>query len=297
MIHSFFRSIVLLLTIVCICSVSVAQVPSNAEMETFRTESSMTMEDMYIDDIVKKSLIVDNRVLPYQPIREADIAWEKRVWRLIDTREKMNLVFRYPQKPFFNILRELAENGDITLFKDEGFREILTVEDLNNIIYRTDTTTVFDYDEYIEKIQVTKSEINWEDIKKFRTKEIWFFDTKTSTMKVRTIGISPIKDEYDDLTGEIKYSLPLFWVYYPEVREHLSKHRVFNEFNDAAPMTWSDLMEARFYSSYIFKASNVNDVTLDIMFEKSANPGMDVLLQSDRIKQELFNFEHDLWSY
>ncbi len=297
MIHSFFRSFVSLFTVVGVTSVGIAQVPSNAEMETFRTESSMTMEDMYIDDIVKKSLIVDNRVLPYQPIREADIAWEKRIWRLIDTREKMNLVFRYPQKPFFNILRELAENGDIALFRDEGFREILTVEDLNNIIYRTDTTTVFDYDEYIEKIQVTKSEINWEDIKKFRIKEIWFFDTKTSTMKVRTIGISPIKDEYDELTGEIKYSLPLFWVYYPEVREHLSKHRVFNEFNDAAPMTWSDLMEARFYSSYIFKASNVNDVTLDIMFEKSANPGMDVLLQSDRIKQELFNFEHDLWSY
>lgn len=297
MIHTFFRSIILLFAVVCVTSLGMAQVPSNAEMETFKTESSMTMEDMYIDDIVKKSLIVDNRVLPYQSIREADIAWEKRIWRLIDTREKMNLVFRYPQKPFFNILRELAENGDIALFKDEGFKEILTVEDLNNIIYRTDTTTIFDYDEYIEKIQVTKSEINWEDIKKFRIKEIWFFDTKTSTMKVRTIGISPIKDEYDELTGEIKYSLPLFWVYYPEVREHLSKHRVFNEFNDAAPMTWSDLMEARFYSSYIFKASNVNDVTLDIMFEKSANPGMDVLLQSDRIKQELFNFEHDLWSY
>lgn len=297
MIHSFFRSIVLFLTVLGTTSAGMTQVPSSAEMETFRTESSMTMEDMYIDDIVKKTLIVDNRVLPYQPIREADIAWEKRIWRLIDTREKMNLVFRYPQKPFFNILRELAENGDIALFKDEAFREILTVEDLSNIIYRTDTTTIFDYDEYIEKIQVTKSEINWEDIKKFRIKEIWFFDTKTSTMKVRTIGISPIKDEYDELTGEIKYSLPLFWVYYPEVREHLSKHRVFNEFNDAAPMTWSDLMEARFYSSYIFKASNVNDVTLDIMFEKSGNPGMDVLLQSDRIKQELFNFEHDLWSY
>ncbi|HMQ08489.1 MAG TPA: gliding motility protein GldN [Saprospiraceae bacterium] len=291
-----------LIQLTCLISLTVgtfntmkAQDPSRAE--TFRTESSTPMEDMYIDDIVKKNLTIDNRVLPYQPIREADIAWEKRIWRLIDTREKMNLPFRYPQKPFFSILRELAENGDIALFKDEGFREILTVEDLNNIMYRTDTTTVFDYDEYIEKIQVTKSEINWEDIKKYRIKEIWFFDTKTSTMKVRTIGISPIKDEYDDLTGQIKYSLPLFWVYYPEVREHLARHRVFNEFNDAAPMTWADLMEARFFSSYIFKASNVNDVTLDIMFEKSPNPNMDVLLQSERIKQELFNFEHDLWSY
>ncbi len=265
--------------------------------ETIITESSIPAEDIYIDDIVDKRLIVENRVLPYEPIREADIAWEKRIWRILDTREKMNLGFRYPEKPFFNIMRELAENGDIALFKDESFKEILTPEELDGILFQIDTTTYFDYDEYIEKVKVVKNEINWEDIKRFRVKEVWFFDEESSTMKVRILGISPEKDYYDDLTGELKYSLPLFWIYYPEAREYFSKYRVFNEFNEVAPMTWADLMESRFFSSYIYKASNVNDLTLKMMYDGYDRAGIDRLLESDKIKQELFNFEHDLWSY
>ena len=46
-----------------------------------------------LDDIVEKRIIDDRRVLPYQPLREADIFWEKRIWRVIDIREKMNLPF------------------------------------------------------------------------------------------------------------------------------------------------------------------------------------------------------------
>lgn len=38
------------------------------------TESSEPSEDMYVDDIVKRRLIVENKALPYEPIREADIA-------------------------------------------------------------------------------------------------------------------------------------------------------------------------------------------------------------------------------
>jgi gliding motility associated protien GldN len=268
-----------------------------AEQETVITESSIPAEDLYIDDIVRKRLIVDNRVLPYDHVREADIAWQTKIWRIIDTREKTNLVFRYPEKPFFTIIRDLAENGDIALFKDEKFTEILSPEELDNILFSVDTSTYFDYDEYVEKVKVVKNEINWEDIKRYRVKEVWFFDEESSRMKVRILGIAPEKDEYDDLTGELKYSLPLFYIYYPEARQYLGKYRVFNEFNDVAPMAWSDLFESRFFSSYIYKKSNVNDLTLKMMYEGYDRAGIDRLLESDKIKQELFNFEHDLWSY
>jgi gliding motility associated protien GldN len=287
------NSIFVLVIIACFAS----QGYSQAENEEIMTESSIPAEDIYIDDIVRKRNVVEQRVLPYDPIREADIAWEKRIWRMIDTREKMNLSFRYPEKPFFNIMRELAENGDIALFADESFKEILTQEDLDKIIYSVDTTTVFDYDEYVEKIEVVKNEINWENVVKFRMKEVWFFDEETSTLKSRILGIAPLEDTYDDITGDLKYSLPLFWIYYPEARNYLGKYRVFNEFNDVAPMTWSDLFESRFFSSYIYKTSNVYDLTLDMMYEGYDRAGIDRLLQSKKIKEELFNFEHDLWSY
>lgn len=258
------------------------------------TESSEVDEDVYIDDVVQKRLIFENRVLPFEPIREADISWEKRMWRILDVREKINLPFVNPNRPFFNILLESIENGDMVAFKgnSDKFTDPLSQDDLNKIIFRIDTTVVFDPDTYEEEIKVVRSVINYEDIKRYRIKEIWFFDEETSTMRNRILGIAPIKDELDD-NGNFKYELPLFWVYYPEARDILAKERVFNPYNDNAPMSWSDLFEARFFSSYIYKVSNTLDLRLKDQFgEEEA-----MLIESDKVKRELFNFEHDLWTY
>ena len=290
------KTINLFLTLLFVVSVSFLNAQKGAE--EIITESSEPSEDVYIDDIVSKRLIVENRVLPYEPIREADIAWQKRVWRVLDTREKMNLPFRYPEKPLFSVFREMIENGDITVFEDEKFSSAMTAEDVEKQLNRIDTTTVFDYDTYEEKVQVVKSEISWEDINRFRVKEMWFFDEESSRLKVRILGIAPERDVYDDETQEFKYALPLFWIYYPEAREYLSKHRVFNENNDMAPMTWSDLFESRFFASVIYKSSNVLDLRVKDMFDSSKeNSNIDILLESKKIKSELFNFEHDLWTY
>ncbi len=265
--------------------------------ETEMTEADNPDEDMYIDDIVKRRLIEENRITEYEHIREADIAWERRIWRIIDVREKMNLPFAYPEKPLFNVFREMAENGDIMVFNDERFKEPLSAEDLAAKLNRIDTFTTFDYDTYEETIQIAESPVNAEDIKRYRVKEMWFFDEETSTMKVRILGISPIRDVYDDETGEFKYPEPLFWIYYPEARKSLAQHRVYNEYNEIAPMTWYDLFESRMFSSYIFKSSNVLDLRLTDIYQNYETAGIDMLLEGEKIKAELFNFEHDLWEY
>ncbi len=271
--------------------------------EEIITESSEPSEDIYVDDIVKKRLIVENKTLPYEPIREADIGWQKTIYRVIDTREKMNLPFRYPLKPFFDILREMGMNGDIVVFKDNaGFPDFstpLNAEQLEGKFFRIDTSTVTNYDTYEEEIQITKSEVYYEDINRYRVKEVWYFDEEASMLKVRILGVAPVLDRIDPETGVVKYPEILFWAYYPEARVYLSKHRVFNEFNDIAPMTWTDLFENRFFSSYIYKKTNVLDYRVQDYFN-SNNPeqdGIDKLLESEKIKMELFNFEHDLWTY
>lgn len=261
----------------------------------FPTESSEP-EDMYIDDIVRKRLVVENKVLAYEPIRESDIAWQKRVWRVIETREKMNLPFRYPTKPLFTIFTEMIENGDVTVFEDEKFTEPLTFEDVTAKLSSTDTVTAFNYDTYVEEIKIVKNDINPLDVNKYRLKEIYFFDEESSTMKVRILGIAPIKDDLDD-EGRLKYSRPLFWIYYPEARNYLAKHVVFNDMNDAAPMTWSDLFEKRYFASFIMKRSNVLDYRVSDMYKDYDRAGIDQLLESQRITNELLNFEHDLWEY
>ena len=261
---------------------------------TIITESSDPLEDRYIDDVVAKRLIFEKQVLAYEPVREADVPWEKRIWRVIDTREKINLPFAYPEEPFFSILAEAAENGEIKVFSDDKFRSMLTPDEVSSKLVSMDTSIVYDPVTYEEEVKVTRSEINPTDIKRYRVKEMWYFDKETSRMMVRILGIAPLQEVFDEDTGSFKYELPLFWVYYPEAREVLSRYTVFNEMNDASVITWSDLFEMRRFSSYIYKQSNVLDFRLMDMFP---NSGVDRLLESDKIKSELFNWEHDLWTY
>lgn len=268
--------------------------------EVMITESSEPVEDTYLDDVVRRTMIFENRVLPYEPLREADIPWERRMWRVIDVREKVNLPFTYPLQTFFEILADATQSGEIKVFRDENFKEMMTPEEVLGKLNKVDTTLIFNPETYEDEVVIVNNPVNPEDIKKYRVKEMWYFDKESSRMQVRILGIAPIKDEFDEETGEFKYAIPMFWVYYPEAREMLSRHQVFNEANDAAPGTWYDLFEQRRFSSYIYKQSNVLDYRLGDFYtqeEHGEDAGVDMLMESERIKMELFNWEHDLWTY
>jgi len=266
-----------------------AQTPDNIIM----TESGEMNADKPLDDIVEKRLTFEKRVLPYDHIREADIFWEKRIWRVIDVREKMNLAFAYPERPFFTILMEAAEAGEITVYstEDDKFSIPLTPDEVASMGASVDTIATVDPETYEETFQIVRNEVDPTDVKRYRLKEIWFFDEETSTMQVRILGIAPLIEEFDD-NGNFRYERPMFWVYYPEAREVLARERVFNIANDSSPMSYEDLFEMRFFASYIYKESNVFDRRLEDYLA-----GTDLLMESERIRQEIFNFEHDLWSY
>lgn len=268
------------------------QEPIAAEM--IITESVPANEEtQFIDGIVERKLIVENRVLPYEQVREADIPWEKKIWRAVNTREKLNWPFRYKEMPLFTIMADGGKTGEVVLFTDDDFETQLTPEALDAKLYYYDSIPVTDPETYEVTIQVTKNDINPDDIERYWVKEVWFFDKESSRVKPRILGIAPVRDVRGEF-GEIKYSEPMFWVYYPQAREYFSKHRVFNAQNDAAPMTWDMLLEERMFASYIYKESNVRNQDVAQFFKVE---GMDVLLESDKIKSRLFNFEHDLWEY
>lgn len=272
-------------------AVSTAQVPENIMTES--SDPNAVDNETPLDGVVEKKSTVEKRVLPFDPVREADIFWEKRIWRVIDVREKMNLPFAYPERPFFSILMDAAANGEITAYsvEDDKFTTPLMADEVSSMGASIDTVITFDPETYEEQIQIVRNDLNPEDVKRFRVKEIWFFDEESSTMQVRILGIAPLLDEKDD-NGNFLYEAPMFWVYYPEAREVLARERVFNYGNDASPITWEDLMEMRYFASYIMKESNVYDRRLEGYLT-----GVDLLLEADKIRQQIFNFEHDLWSY
>ena len=274
-----FKSLVLLVTLLTFAQLTLAQ-----------EEMNNANAGLPFDGIAERSA---KRVLPYDHVREADIFWEKRVWRVIDIREKMNLPFAYPERPFFSILMSGAIDEKITVYstEDDKFTAPLSPDEVASMGATVDTVITFDPETYEEQIQVVRNDLNPEDVKRFRIKEIWFFDEETSTLQVRILGIAPLIDVKDE-NGNFRYEKPMFWVYYPEARELLATEQVFNVGNDASPLTWEDQLEMRFFSSYIYKESNVLNRRLQDYLS-----GVDLLLEADKIKREIFNFEHDLWSY
>ncbi|OJV27791.1 MAG: hypothetical protein BGO32_11090 [Bacteroidetes bacterium 37-13] len=250
-----------------------------------------------LDGAYQKVLNKEREIVPYDYIREADVFWSKRIWRTIDTREKMNLAFRYPQMPLINIIHTAAKNGEITVYDPavdnaDQFKLVMPVGDVSKIGSSTDTSMVVDPITLEEKQVVAVTEFNPMNVVKYRLKEDWVFDKETSTMMVRIIGICPVAEKIDQNTQTVLGDQPMYWVYYPDLRPVLAKYEVFNPKNDAVTLSWEDLFEARKFGSYIYKESNVYDRTIS---EYAA--GIDGLLEGEKVKNEIFVFEHDLWTY
>jgi len=252
--------------------------------------NSIFSQKNIIDGVVEKTLMKDRQVLKYAPVRQADIFWEKRIWRVIDVREKMNLSFMYPEAPFFDIIKKAAMNGEATLYSaaDDKFSEKIT--DFEGVFFENDTVEIYD-ENYDVTIQAIQNEFNYEDVKRFRIKEVWYFDEATSTLKVRILGIAPLRDIFDE-NGNFRYEKPMFWIYYPHFRNVLARNEAYLPGNDHQQLSWDDLFEMRYFASVIYKEGNIYNRRI-----KDYTEGLDRLLEADKIKKELFNFEHDLWSY
>ena len=123
-------------------------------------------------------------------------------------------------------------------------------------------------------------------------KEDWFFDKQRSMLDVRIIGISPVVLGVNPETKEVVGLKQLFWLYFPECRYVFQNFFVYNPDNDAQRMSFDDLFWKRDFSSFVQKESNV--------FDRKISPnwdGLDALLESERVRNEIFTFEHDLWHF
>ncbi|MEL6925719.1 MAG: gliding motility protein GldN, partial [Bacteroidota bacterium] len=208
---------------------------------TLSAQKTSASQLLPLDDFVVRKSKERQWVLPYPPLREADIIWEKRIWREVDTREKMNLLFNYPQMPLSKILIDAALAGSIQSYsnQDDRFSHPLSVSDLRQMIHRTDTVEILDPQTYEVFFEPIEDEFDYSSVLKYRIKEVWYFDSRSSQLKVRILGIAPIKTVYDD-HGNFRYETPMFWVYYPHIRELLAGYTIFNPTSNSKVMSWED---------------------------------------------------------
>ncbi len=254
------------------------------------------------DGISEKNFIKDRVPIPYDHIRSDDEFWEKKIWQVIDTREKMNLPFQYnvedesgTSQLFINILLNAIKNKEVEAFSpiDDRFTTVLPYADVQTKI-SGEEKTVRSIDPITgeEKMVTTRDEFDPRTIVQYKIKEIWVFDKEASALKVRILGIAPMVSRMNE-DGTFRGAIPLFWVYYPDLRPLLAKYDVYNQNNDAATMSWEDLFEMRFFSSFVIKENN----TYNREIKDYIKDGTMRLLEGQAVKDKIFNKEQDMWQY
>ena len=263
----------------------------------FADETNTTVDGLYQENTT------GNKVpMPLPTIREADVLWQKTIWREIDFRQKMNQGFYYPEKPhqnwknLYTVLKDaLADpTTGVVAYKDEAATgELVDPISWGEIAGNTtDTQTINEYDDYGNVIgsKQISSEMSSSEVLRCQIKEVWYFDKHRSQMLVKIIAICPIR--MVEKNGEL---IPerLFWIPYDEnLRNVLVNAPYFNRNNSAMRLSYDDIFSKRIFDSYIIREEN--------MFDRNINTyatGEDALKESERIKQEIIDFEQNLWEY
>ncbi|MBS1916580.1 MAG: gliding motility protein GldN [Bacteroidetes bacterium] len=261
------------------------------------------------DAVIERNLIKDRTPLAYEHIREDDAVFRQRVWREIDVHEKMNLPFAYAatedngNQRFINILLNAIKSGEVTAFDpiDDRFTTPYTFKQIaENLVGKPLLKQIPDFEKDpdgskgIMKDTMIVQDFNPDAIERYWIKEEWVFDKESSRMYVRILGIAPLKTILNS-DGSFRDVLPVFWVYYPDLRPMLAKYEAYNGKNYGARMSWEELFESRMFASRIIKSTMDNPGDKQIR-EYIKDPILQ-LLEGENIKEKIFNYEQDLWSY
>jgi len=258
------------------------------------------------DEAVETTMLKDRTPLPYENLRADDAMYRHKVWREIDTREKINLPFRYSadenngNQRFISILFQAIQDSVVTVFSniDDRFTTPMTRGDVAKAI-GGEPFPVKQYDSLGNEIGIIMKirEINLDSIYKFRIKEEVIFDKESSRLFWRILGIAPVMNVINSQGMNMGES-EVFWVYYPDMRPVFSKYEVYNGKNYGARMSWEDLFESRMFYGRIIKSTIDNPYDLQIKnYPGLKDKSILQLLEGENIKEKIFNYEQDLWSY
>jgi gliding motility associated protien GldN len=251
----------------------------------------------YKDGVYDKENSINKRVIPYTHLREGDVTWEKRVWRNIDMREKVNHPLYFPvenivgRTSLFQVLAKNILNGNLLAFGNDEFIVPLEPAAIRDKIKKCDSIKEEGVDAEGNVIETSRWECDstsiYRKIRSYKLKEDWFFDKQKSVLEVRVIGIGVFT--YDEDKEAEKEE---FWVYYPACRPLFARSEVYNTKNDSERRTFEDIFWKRQFNSTVVKETNVFNRNI-----QEYAKGIDALLESDRIKGDIFRWEHDLWQF
>ena len=264
----------------------------------------------------------NNRIPPkYPDLRKEDMLFEETIWEDIDGREKKNRHFLYEsvdetgERKFFKILTAILEaDSNVKAYapNNDRFTTQLKMDSVLTLILGPVVTkkltrengTVVDTsfrDPTYPGIDIPTDS----SIYTFRVKAQYIFDNRSSRMHYKIIGIAPIAiikkqvsiPDGNGGTREVDSIIrkTLFWISYPKIRTYLANRDVYNPNNQKRMISWSDLLEARYFDSRITKSSygNFNDRDLFDLFKDPKKR----LEAAEKIRQRIDDYDQDRWVY
>lgn len=285
-----------------------AQNPPDKQIVKVTPKKKAPKQDGYI---FKETTSADT-VVPYAKVNREDIAYSTRIWREIDLRDRGNAILASPKVNLIGVIYEALNNGELDMYPpdDEDFQKGETISQKK--INGTGSSAV---DTAFLGINPSTNEINRADNEFFavsypiiRIKEDWILDIRRGVFEPRIIGIAPVRIDIktqvdnngnqlvDPVTNKVRADTlksAVGWFYFDDLREILVKNKVANNGNDNSKINFDDVFVRRLFHSYITKRSNAADLRIEDII---LNP-RERLLESERIKKALSDFEQSLWDY
>lgn len=290
-----------LLTVSCVFAVSA--VTAQANILNAKSPDKIGVK-------TEEQMLLDNdKPLEYGYVDDRDILYSKMAWEKIVLDERVNFPLYYPvdtnnigsnRRSLFDVLMTNVRNGNIkNMYDDSYFTAKRTVKDLEATMKLVDTTDLgfeqINAGEALSEEYINRRELTSADIVEYRIKGLWYFDKRHGELKYRLLGIAPVAPDVNFIDAEQQDLVELFWIFFPDSREVLHEAKSFNNKNSAIPVSFDHLLNARRFNGYTYKEENVyGDRSVD---EYISDNALMQLLESDRIKDKIRNFEQDIWSY
>lgn len=261
----------------------------------------------------EEQLLLDNdEPLEYGYVDDRDRLYSKMTWEKVILDERVNFPLYYPvdtnnigndRRSLFHTIWSAVKSGDIPkVYADSYFAQERTLEDLQTSMKKIDTLDIgydqFNADGFVDPEYITKRNIEAYDIKAYLMKGLWYFDKRQGEMKYRLLAIGPAAPDVNFIDSDDeanKEPIALFWVFYPEARGVLHEAKAFNDKNSAMPISFDHILNSRRFHGYMYKEENVyGDREVKDYVKDNA---LMQLLESQRIKDKIRDFEQDMWNY
>jgi gliding motility associated protien GldN len=255
-------------------------------------------------------LISDNdKPLEYGYVDDRDVLMGKTVWEIIDLNERINFPLYFPvdtanigsdRRSLYDVLTKAIRSGEITeVYSDSYFNTKKSYKDIQASLTRIDTTDQgreqINAGQAISPEYILKSDLTAQDVTQYKIKGYWYFDKRQSELKYRLLGICPVTPDVYTMNSEEKDYIELFWVFFPSSRDVLHEAKAFNDKNSAMPVSFDQILNSRRFNAVIYQEENVYGDRAIVGYMK--DNAQNQLLESERVKEKIRDFEEDMWNY